>query len=103
MSNDANRSVSSVATSTLIPLNHRGVSGNSTDTTILLEITITATASVEVTLDDPDGASPVWVPLTDFTGKTATILGGLLYPVKAARINCTAYTSGVVNLHILQA
>jgi hypothetical protein len=65
-----------------------------------------ATASVEYTLDKlgttDEIAAAVWQPFSQLTGRTATSEGNLYFPVVAVRLNVTSYTSGNVQMKVLQ-
>lgn len=93
--------VSSATTSAAIPVDYRqapfnlGIVGTQTGT---------ATWKVQVTADDifDPSVTPVWVDDAVITGKAANFAGQITYPVKAIRLNVTAYTDGVVKLTAIQ-
>lgn len=62
----------------------------------------TATAKVQYTLDD-DLTSPNIIDDATLASLTASTFGTVSTPIKAIRINCTAYTSGTVTLEVRQA
>ena len=72
---------------------------------LICEAVGTVTYTIEHTLDNIiDGkltTTPVWVPKSDLTGKTATAEGSYLSPITAFRINVTAGT-GTVNVRFVQ-
>jgi hypothetical protein len=70
-----------------------------------MEFTDTATASAEATMDDVQDSdiTPVWFAITDLDGITADAQGNVFFPIRAVRLNVTAWTSGDVILTILQA
>jgi hypothetical protein len=69
------------------------------------------TYSVQTTNDDPENFTSAanynsaanWTTHTDFSGLTATDNGGISFPVRAVRLNVTAYTSGTYTMTVLQA
>lgn len=78
---------------------------------LLLEISNTATATVEYTFDRPETdpnnptlaannwANATWYDIADLTDITASATSALVDTnVMAVRIDCTAYTSGTVTL-----
>jgi hypothetical protein len=81
---------------------------------VLLEISNTATATVEYTFDRPETdpnntttaadnwANATWYDITDLTGVTATSSALVDTNVMGVRIDCTAYTSGTVTLTVNQ-
>ena len=105
----AQSSVSKTATgtSTVIPVNYF-CTGNS-PIGIAMDFTTVAavgTASVEFTQDDLNmvaAGTAVWLPITTFTGKTASFNGSVDMPMRAVRLNVTAYTSGTITLRVLYA
>ena len=101
MSLDVTKTVASVTTE-IIPVNWRQFADTKPDIKGLLTFAGTATAKVEVTLDDPNGASPVWTEDAVFASGTTDVLGVIIGPVRGIRLNCTAWTSGNVVLHVLQ-
>lgn len=60
---------------------------------IMIGGTFVATVSVEISFD-----GVTWVPHANFTGKTAPIVGDGAIRTKLLRGNCTAYTSGSIEL-----
>lgn len=75
---------------------------------VTLEITGTATATVEYTMDKPEVtaadqfANATWYDAADLTDLTATTTALIDTPVTAIRADTTAYTSGDVRLKALQ-
>ena len=68
----------------------------------------TLTYTVEHTFDnvyDPafNPATATWFPNNSLTNKTASLDGNYAFPVMAIRLTVTAYTSGSVQLTIIQA
>ncbi len=70
----------------------------------------TATASVQTTLDDPYddylvdfNTDATWFDVTDLGAISANAQGNIFFPVRAVRLNVTAFTSGPVRLTLLQA
>ena len=67
-------------------------------------VTGTATWKVQYTYDDVfnPNVTPNWFDHATLTGKTANADGTITNPVKAVRLNVTAYTNGTITLTILQ-
>lgn len=63
------------------------------------------TYTVEHTFDDIQDASvtPTWLPNSGLDSLTATDDGNIAFPVRACRLNVTAYTSGDATLTVIQA
>jgi hypothetical protein len=60
------------------------------------------TYKVQHTFDDPNTvASPTWFDHPYVTGQTANKDGNYAFPIRAMRLNVTAYTSGSVTLTAL--
>lgn len=69
----------------------------------------TATAKVQFTFDDPDDSqnpvavgSETWFDHPIVAGVTTNTAGNFAFPVKAIRLNVTAFTNGTVTLRVLQ-
>lgn len=58
------------------------------------------TYKVQHTFDDPNG-TPNWFDHPYVTGQTASKDGNYAFPIRAIRLNVTAYTSGSVTLTAL--
>lgn len=56
-----------------------------------------ATVTVEYSVDNVN-----WAPVSDMAGLVAYGDGNLFFPVKYVRLNATSYTSGQVDLYVLQ-
>lgn len=107
---DGTRTVSSQTTSTAIVANANQREFNAT---IVVEAATGSdlTFSVEFTLDNvmDSTITPTWVPLTDLTAVAVTggspqySQKGLFHPVRALRLNVTAYTDGSATLRYLQS
>lgn len=54
------------------------------------------TYKVQHTFDDPNSASPTWFDHPYVTGQTGNKDGNYAFPIRAIRLNVTAYTSGSV-------
>lgn len=92
-----------VAKTPVIPMNPNA--SGSIPIGIVLDFTTgtgAGTVNAEFTLDDPSSASAVWIPYTNLTAKTATAYDNPSIPVRAIRGNCTAFTSGVIYVRVLQ-
>jgi hypothetical protein len=95
-----------VGISAACPLSHVNDPFNSTQA---LVFTGTATAKVQFTLDDPTGASDAqgsnltWFDHATLTGISANTVGNIAFPVRAIRLNVTAWTSGSVTMTVLTA
>lgn len=75
-----------------------------------LEFTLTNTAKLQYSINNPDSATKVWFDDANITGKTAsyfnkfTALSGVFTPpVQCFRVVNTAWTSGTVTLRVLQS
>ena len=105
MAAGTNATVSKTATGTsvAIPVNEHS-SGELPVGLVLDFTTVTAvgTASVEFTFDDPADSSAVWLALDTMSAKTATAMVASQMPMRAVRLNVTAYTSGTIFLRINQ-
>jgi len=100
-----NTSVSKTATGTsaAIPVNEHAT--GDIPVGLVLDFTTVAavgTASVEFTFDDPADAAAVWLALDSMSGKTATAMVASTMPMRAVRLNVTAYTSGTITLRVNQ-
>lgn len=105
MTRPVTRTVSSVAASTPIPLNHQGP--NPFNVSLLADLTGSATYTVQYTLDDVfdnayNPANGVWNTVTGMGAQTADSVGSLSAPVTAVRLNVTVYGSGSVVLTAIQ-
>lgn len=95
--------LTAVGTTPVIPMNPNA--SGSIPMGIVLDFTTgtgVGTASVEFTLDDPSSASAVWIPFTNLSAKSATAYDNPIIPVRAIRGHCTAFTSGIIYVRILQ-
>lgn len=68
----------------------------------------TLTYSVQHTFDDPfaagfNPATATWFTHATLTGQTASADGNYAFPVRAIRVNITAYTAGSVTWTFVQA
>ena len=70
----------------------------------------TATASVQTTMDDPYAdyatdfnTNATWFDVTDLAAVSANAQGNVFFPIRAVRLNVTAFTSGPVKLTALQS
>jgi hypothetical protein len=93
--------LSSVTTSNPIVLDHKTSSFN---VNMAMVFTGTATAKAQYTLDnvlDPN-VTPTWFDHATVTG-SSNITGTITNPVRAVRLNCTAFTSGTVTLTVLES
>lgn len=65
----------------------------------------TLTYKVQHTLDDvfDPTITPTWLDHSALTGKSANADGNYAFPVKAIRLNVTAYTSGSVTMTLVQS
>lgn len=100
----------SAGPTTPVPLNWRGPPFNTT-----LAVTIpsgTLTYTVEHSFDDPRdgftssadyGTNATWHDTTDLTALSASAAVSLISPVRAVRLNVTAYTSGSAEFTIIQS
>lgn len=92
-------SVSSVTTSSVVPLNYRQ---NPFSIGIGVVSTGTATYKVQHTFDNVlAGESPTWFDHVD-GAKTASDDFNYAFPIMAVRLNVTAYTDGTVTMTVLQ-
>lgn len=92
--------LSSVATSAPIPMDTLQVPFNVGFAVVL---TGTATYTVEHTFDDIlGGVTPTWFPNSVVAAQTTSKDGNYAFPVRAIRLNVTAWTSGNVTLTIAQ-
>lgn len=94
--------VSSQTTSAVVPVNWRERNFNVGLTVV---VSGTLTYSVQYTSDDVQDTdvTPVWFDVNGLDGLTANDDGSIQFPVKAVRLNVTAFTSGSATLTILQA
>lgn len=96
--------VSSATTSATIPVNFRAEPGFGIGIGCVINGGGTLTYKVQHTFDDVFDASvtPTWFDHATITGKTANFDGNYAFPVRAVRLNVTAYTSGSVTMTLLQ-
>lgn len=94
--------VSSQAASAAIPVDYMQVPFNVGAVAVVAGGS-TLTFNVEYTYDNVyTVAAPTWIAPTAFSGKSATTDGAINQPVRAVRLNVTAFTSGSVTLTVLQ-
>lgn len=64
----------------------------------------TLTYKVQHTFDDIQDSTvtPTWFDHETITGKTASDDGNYAFPVRAVRLNVTAYTNGSVTMTVIQ-
>lgn len=81
-------SVSGVAASAALPLDPNSVGAS---IGVFLDVGAGSTVTVQVTPDDPAGASPVWYAtgVAALTGATADAVAALPFPARAIRLNQT--------------
>lgn len=92
--------LSSVATSAPIPMDALQVPFNVGFAVVLTGV---ATYTVEHTFDDVlGGVTPTWFPNSVVAAQTTNKDGNYAFPVRAIRLNVTAWTSGNVTLTIVQ-
>lgn len=106
MATQTSVSKTATGTSAAIPVNPHG-SGSSPCSLVLDFTTVAAvgTASVEFTHDDLvtiGAGNAVWLPLTALSAKTTTTQVSETNPMRAVRLNVSAYTSGTITLRVLQ-
>lgn len=94
--------VSSQTASAWIPVNHRAEPGFGIG--IGVTMTGTLTYSVEHTFDDIQDptVTPIAFSHSTIAGKTVNADGNYAFPVRAVRLNVTAYTSGSATMTLLQ-
>jgi hypothetical protein len=99
-----NVSVSSQAASAAIPVNWRQESLEISIAVVLTD-TPTLTYSVQVTLDDVQDSSitPTWFDHDVLAAQTANKIGNIDKPVRAIRLNVTAWTAGTATLTVVQS
>lgn len=90
---------SAAGTTAWIPLDYKQ---NPFNVGLGLVISGTNTADVEHTFDDPFTGTPTAFKHSTLVGKTANADGNYAFPVRAVRLNVTAWTSGSATLTILQ-
>lgn len=95
--------VSSLTTSNPIPLDHRSLNFQVGIGCVVPSGTLTY--KVQHTFDDifDTTVTPVWFDHTSITGKTTNSDGNYAFPIRAVRLNVTAYTSGSVIMTVLQS
>lgn len=94
--------LSSVTTSAPIPLDR---TANPFSVGLVIEVTLTNTSKVQITLDDiyDPTVTPVWFDHSTLgPAITATTSGNLAFNATAVRLNMTAFTSGSATLKVLQ-
>jgi hypothetical protein len=93
--------VSSVAASNPIVIDY---AENGFGVGLGLVITGTGTYKVQHTFDNvmDSTVTPTWFDHTTLTGKTASADGNYAFPIRAVRLNCTAYTDGSGTLTVVQ-
>jgi hypothetical protein len=102
----ATSSKTATGTGTAIPVNLHRTGENPVG--LVLDFTTVAavgTASVEFTFDDLNmvaAGTAVWLALDTMSGKTATAMDASIMPMRAVRLNVTAYTSGTITLRVSQ-
>jgi hypothetical protein len=70
---------------------------------LIATVTGTATFNVELTMDDPQIATPtIWAAATGFSALTASAIGAITIPCHGLAINVTSGT-GTVTLQAVQA
>jgi hypothetical protein len=100
------RTLAAVAVSNACPHDHAHTPFN---LSLDLVFTGTATAKVQYTLDDlatatdAQGSNLTWFDHATLTGAVANAVGNIAFPVRATRLNVTAWTSGNVTMTALQA
>ena len=92
---------SAAGTSAWIPLDYKQ---NPFNVGLGLVISGTNTTDVEHTFDDifDSSVTPAAFKHSTLVGKTANADGNYAFPIRAVRLNVTAYTSGSATLTILQ-
>lgn len=75
---------------------------------LFLKVSGVNTSDVEYTSDDPfdpsfNPASATWYKHPNMTGLSANADSNLAFPVRAVRLNCTAFTNGSAALTIIQS
>jgi hypothetical protein len=96
--------VGAVATSATLPVDHK-VANFQIGIGCVINGGGTLTYKVQHTFDnifDPN-VTPTWFDHSTITGKTTNSDGNYAFPVRAIRLNVTAYTSGSVTMTLLQA
>jgi hypothetical protein len=78
--------------------------------TLALVVSGTNTTTVQFTADNPAAVyvtnyntNATWFNHPDMNSMTVNEIGNIAFPVRAVRLNCSAYTSGSATLTILQA
>jgi len=94
--------VSSATTSAWIPVDHRKTPFNIGFGVV---VTNTCTYKIQHTFDDvqDSAVSPTAFDHPDVTGETTNQDGNYAFPVRAIRLNVTAWTSGTATLTVIQA
>lgn len=97
--------VSSQTTSAAVPINYRGGPGTFAVSIGCVVNSGTLTYKVQHTFDDvfDPAVTPTWFDHASITGKTANADGNYAFPIKAVRLNVTAWTSGSVTMTALEA
>jgi hypothetical protein len=96
--------VGSATTSAAIPVNFRSEQSFGIGIGCVINGGGTLTYKVQHTFDDvfDSTVTPVWFDHSTITGKTTNADGNYAFPVRAVRLNVTAYTSGSVTMTLLQ-
>lgn len=94
--------VSSATTSSPIPLD---IKKNPFNVSVATVVSGTLTYKVQHTFDDvlDPTITATWFDHSTITGKTADQDGNYAFPVRAVRLNVTAWTSGSVSMTVIQA
>ena len=97
--------IATQAASNIIPINLRKFSNG---VGLVLTISGTLTASVQVTGDDVQGRDYVpsagnWNEHDTLTNLTTSDNGNLAFPVTAVRLNVSAWTSGSATLSVIES
>jgi len=102
--------VSSVTTSDPVPVDWRA-DDFKVSIAVILSGGAVLTYTVQHTLDDPKdftsssdyNTNADWLDHDDLNAKTSTDDGAYSFPVRATRLNVTAFTSGTATFKVLQA
>lgn len=94
---------SSISTSNTIPVDYSQANFN-VGVTCEVSAGATLTYSAQYTADNiyDSTVTPVWVDIPNMSAKTATTSNSLTIPARAVRLNVTAWTSGSVNMTVVQ-
>ena len=69
---------------------------------LLCTVTGSLTYSVQISCDNPEEPPVNWLNHDIIANQTAGIFSNIAFPVSAVRLNVTSWTSGTVNLGIVQ-